>query len=81
MAVYEKNSVSQERLVLWRWLSPHFNSNVHISIALSNIEMLPILAKKYGRKWLNMRKIQYLRNGWSYKDDLPLILTAMPSFL
>ena len=28
-----------------------------------------------------MRKRQYLRNGWSYEDDLPLILTAMPTFL
>ena len=25
--------------------------------------------------------MQYLRNGWSYRDGLVLILTAMPTFL
>ena len=25
--------------------------------------------------------MQYLRNGWSYRDDLALILTAIPTFL
>ena len=28
-----------------------------------------------------MRKRQYLRNNWSYRNGLALILTAMPTFL
>ena len=33
-----KISVSQERLVVWRWYSPDFNRKAHIPIAFLNIE-------------------------------------------
>ena len=84
-----KISVSQEWLVVWRWYSPHFNRNAHISIAFSNIERSRVEYQAWNSQFLQKiclkmakyEKRQYLRNGWSYEDDLPLILTAMPTFL
>ena len=89
MAKYEKKAVYQELLVVWRWYSPNFNHNACISTAFSNIEWSRVeyqalnsqFLQKYGWKWLNMRKIQYLGNGWSYRDGLALMLTVMPTFL
>ena len=79
------DSVSSERLIIWRWLITHFNQKTNFPIGVwYNVywsEKRKWLKLPFWQKRAEKGKISYLINYWLYKDVRPLVLIKRLTFI